>query len=283
MARQTTEALTLTELARVGFADLGVVRERLVEVADLGGPEPGPALALLSKTASPDAALAALLDLLRSAPAEIGTLLAHTGSTLRFLRVAGASTGLTEFFLRHPEELDVLLTSLRALPTKAELRADLLASVGAVDGFATLVDDGAWVALRVRYRRRLAEIAAFDLEQGDPVAGVDAIAESLADLAAAALDAALAVARSMSSGSVAAHGVFPIEQVRATRLAVIGMGKAGAGELNYVSDVDVIFVAGGDDGTPFAQRARTAPWCAPSNPTWPTTSAGRRVGSFRRC
>ena len=29
----------------------------------------------------------------------------------------------------------------------------------------------------------------------------------------------------------------------ATRLAVIGMGKAGARELNYVSDVDVIFVA----------------------------------------
>jgi glutamate-ammonia-ligase adenylyltransferase len=249
MARQTTEALTLTELARVGFADLGVVRERLAEVADLGGPEPGPALALLSKTASPDAALAALLDLLRSAPAEIGALLAQTDSALRFLRVAGASTGLTEFFLRHPEELGVLATSLSALPTKAELRADLLASVGAVDGFSTLVDDGAWVALRVRYRRRLAEIAAFDLEQVDPVAGVDAIAESLADLASAALDAALAVARSMSSGSVAAHGVFPIEQVRATRLAIIGMGKAGAGELNYVSDVDVIFVAGDDGGT----------------------------------
>ena len=28
------------------------------------------------------------------------------------------------------------------------------------------------------------------------------------------------------------------------RLAVIAMGKCGGGELNYVSDVDVIFVAG---------------------------------------
>ena len=33
------------------------------------------------------------------------------------------------------------------------------------------------------------------------------------------------------------------EEVDATRLAVIGMGKAGARELNYVSDVDVIYVA----------------------------------------
>jgi glutamate-ammonia-ligase adenylyltransferase len=38
---------------------------------------------------------------------------------------------------------------------------------------------------------------------------------------------------------------FPAEQVRATRFAIIGMGKAGAMELNYVSDVDVIFVAEG--------------------------------------
>ena len=38
----------------------------------------------------------------------------------------------------------------------------------------------------------------------------------------------------------------PRDEVAATRLAIIGMGKAGARELNYVSDVDVIFVAEGD-------------------------------------
>jgi [glutamine synthetase] adenylyltransferase / [glutamine synthetase]-adenylyl-L-tyrosine phosphorylase len=243
MAREPAETLTLTELARVGFAALGVVRERLTEAAELGAPAPGALLPLLTKTANPDAALAALLDLLRSAPDEITALLAHDESALRFLRVAGASTGLTEFFLRHPEELGVLATTRHSLPTKDEVRADLLDAVGAIDGFSTLVDDAAWVALRVRYRRRLAEIAAFDLEQVDPVSGVEAVAGRLADLAAATLDAALAVARSMTSGAVAARGVFPIEQVRATRLAIIGMGKAGASELNYVSDVDVIFVA----------------------------------------
>ncbi|TFD33265.1 bifunctional [glutamine synthetase] adenylyltransferase/[glutamine synthetase]-adenylyl-L-tyrosine phosphorylase [Cryobacterium cryoconiti] len=240
------EQLTLTELARVGFVELREVRIRLEEVVDLGGPEPGILLPLLAKTANPDAALAALVSLLRQAPRELRALLGQPDPTQRLLRVVGASSGLTEFFLRHPEELTVFAKRRTILPDLAELTADLLDSVGSRDGFATVIDDAGWVALRVRYRRRLAELAAFDLEQVDPVAGLDSVARTLADLAAAALEASLAVARSMTSGEVAGRGVFPVAEVRATRLAIIGMGKAGAGELNYVSDVDVIFVAEGD-------------------------------------
>ncbi|MGW2314583.1 bifunctional [glutamine synthetase] adenylyltransferase/[glutamine synthetase]-adenylyl-L-tyrosine phosphorylase, partial [Actinomadura luteofluorescens] len=57
------------------------------------------------------------------------------------------------------------------------------------------------------------------------------VAAELADLAAAALEAGLAIARAEVPGH------------EACRLAVIGMGKCGGRELNYVSDVDVIFVA----------------------------------------
>ena len=103
------------------------------------------------------------------------------------------------------------------------------------------------------------------------------------------------------------------------RLAVIAMGKCGGRELNYVSDVDVVFVAEPVDGrrraggagrrrpgsrpalmrvcsAPTAEgddlagrrracgpRAGTARSCAPSPRTSPTTSAGRRPGSSRRC
>ncbi|TFC52591.1 bifunctional [glutamine synthetase] adenylyltransferase/[glutamine synthetase]-adenylyl-L-tyrosine phosphorylase [Cryobacterium sp. TMT1-21] len=240
------EILTLTELARVGFVELSEVRLRLMEVGELGGPEPTVLLPLLTRTANPDAALGSLVELLRQSPDESHAILGHADSALRLVRVLGASSGLAEFFLRRPEELAVLARPLARLPGASELTADLLDSVGSHDGFATLVDDDGWVALRVRYRRRLAELAAFDLEQADPVAGLDGIARTLADLAAAALEASLAVARSMSSGLAPARGVFPADEVRATRLAIIGMGKAGAGELNYVSDVDVIFVAEGD-------------------------------------
>ena len=61
---------------------------------------------------------------------------------------------------------------------------------------------------------------------------VDEVGEELADIAAAVLEAALAVARAeLPSGATPA------------RLAVVAMGKCGGRELNYASDVDVIFVA----------------------------------------
>ena len=84
-------------------------------------------------------------------------------------------------------------------------------------------------APRPPYRRRLLHLAARDLTGA---VTVDETAAELADLAAAALEAALAIARSqLPAGSPPA------------RLAVIAMGKCGGHELNYASDVDVIFVA----------------------------------------
>src|SRR5690606_19350921 len=57
----------------------------------------------------------------------------------------------------------------------------------------------------------------------------------LSDLAGAAIEAALAASR---ADAVEQYG----EDALAVSLAVIGMGKCGARELNYISDVDVIFV-----------------------------------------
>ena len=61
----------------------------------------------------------------------------------------------------------------------------------------------------------------------------------LSDCADAALTAALAVA----FAEVCGDDPIPV------RLAVVAMGKCGARELNYVSDVDVIFVSDPADGT----------------------------------
>ncbi len=79
-------------------------------------------------------------------------------------------------------------------------------------------------------------IAAADLAavvENEPVLPYLEVGALLADLADAALTAALAVAVS----TVIPEGPCPID------LAVIAMGKCGARELNYVSDVDVVFVA----------------------------------------
>jgi len=139
--------------------------------------------------------------------------------------------------------------------TTHELRAELLRAVGADPDAAVPVaglgQDEATDALRVAYRRRLLGLAARDLAADNPLAIVPTVAAILADLAAAALEAALAVAR----GALAGHGA-------GCRIAVIGMGKCGGRELNYVSDVDVIYVVepveGGDEQTAIAEGTRLA-------------------------
>jgi glutamate-ammonia-ligase adenylyltransferase len=222
MTRTTT---TLTELARLGFVDLDAAGAGLSEV-------PADRVALFAQVADPDQALRLFRGLVESAPDAVAPLLADAAASLRLLRVLGASSGLGEFLAHHPEQLAVLLHPLRT-PSDAEtLQAAMLTAVAGIDG------EAGWNALRVAYRRELLALAAWDLEQPDGVLVVDRVAASLADLAAAALDAALALAQRASR--------FPAEEVAATRLAIIGMGKAGARELNYLSDVDVIFVGGAD-------------------------------------
>lgn len=221
----TRHQTTLTELARLGFAELGETNERLGE---LDAPDLVPYFA---GAADPDQALKLLVSLREAAPEQLSALLADERAAGRLIQVLGASSGLGAFFSRHPEQLDALAEPLAAPLSSAEYDVDLL------DAVAGLAGDAAWVALRVRYRRHLAQLTAWDLAQPDPLAAVSVVASALADLAGAALDASLAVARRDVK--------FPAEEIAATRLAIIGMGKAGARELNYVSDVDVIFVAEG--------------------------------------
>ncbi|MDO9396186.1 MAG: bifunctional [glutamine synthetase] adenylyltransferase/[glutamine synthetase]-adenylyl-L-tyrosine phosphorylase [Herbiconiux sp.] len=244
---------TLTDLARIGFAELGWAGAELPGVAALAQVELPELLLSFQQAADPDEALRSLLRLQQRAPQLLEQALYEPVLRTRVIRVLGASEGLTEFFARHPEELLVLRAEPLVLPSADEARRALLESVGAVDGFATITGEDAWSALRIRYRALLARVTCFDLEQPNPVAGLDQVARCLADLAAAALDAALAVARTQLTTKNNGLWNFPREQVQATRLAIIGMGKAGAGELNYVSDVDVIFVGeaaeAGDAGT----------------------------------
>lgn len=187
---------------------------------------------LFSHAADPDEALRRLIVLRERDEAAVDAVLADEESARRLVQLLGASEGLAVFLQRHPSELTVLTEPMEAPPTAASFRAGLLAAVEGRSG-----EDGA-NALRRAYRRELTRLAAWDLDHETPIEVVPLAAAALADLAGAALDAALAVARAGSR--------FPTEEVAATRLAIIGMGKAGARELNYLSDVDVIFVAAGE-------------------------------------
>lgn len=235
----------LTALARTGFSRLAEADAGLGELEQLTGAERADAMALAQRVADPDRALAALVQIARRDPTAIRAAAGDAGTWRALWDIVGASDGFAEFYLRHPDEIAHLAGAGLTVPDEQLMRVELLESVGEEDGFAADVSDAAWVALRVRYRRLLARIAAYDLGQDDPAAAIDVVSASLADLAGAALEASLSVARSRVAGTGPA--VFPRAQVAATRFAIIAMGKTGARELNYVSDVDVIFVGGTSD------------------------------------
>ena len=237
-------------LVRHGFQDV----EHSVAALDRLGDASDQLLHLIASTADPDQAvtyLADLADRVEDRQRLLDALVDDEGSCMRLLAVLGATTALGDHLLRHPEHwhdlTDPALGSTR--PAAFAVRGDLLRAVGAdplaAVPVATGEDAGCVDALRVAYRRLLLRLAARDLSHG---VGVDDVAAELSDLAAGTLDAALAIARARVGAS--ADGA---------RLGVIAMGKCGGHELNYVSDVDVIFVAEAAEGydEPAALRAAT--------------------------
>jgi [glutamine synthetase] adenylyltransferase / [glutamine synthetase]-adenylyl-L-tyrosine phosphorylase len=233
-------------LLRLGFEDSARARDELARLGDRAEP----LVALLARTADPDQALAGLSRLAeRADPALVGELADDEGTAMRLLSVLGASQALTDHLCRHPEQwrelADPLLGSTR--PAAYAVRSALLRAVGADPAHehptATLPESEATDALRVEYRRLLTRLAARDLAHH---LGVDDAAAELSDLAAGTLEAALAVAR----------GVVPDAQH--ARLAVLALGKCGGHELNYVSDVDVLYVFEPAEGVDEGRAARVA-------------------------
>jgi [glutamine synthetase] adenylyltransferase / [glutamine synthetase]-adenylyl-L-tyrosine phosphorylase len=255
----------------MGFADADRAERLLSEDLALD-PEGADTdlLASLAAAADPDLALTTLARMPLSGDL-LAALRADAGLRSRLTAVLGASAALGDHLARHPDDWQVLSgpDALRS-PGAAELRADLLMAVGAKPGDPEPVADPAGAqggdpatapvtALAAAYRRRLLHLAARDLTGA---VTVDETAAELADLAAAALEAALAIARSqLPPGSAPA------------RLAVIAMGKCGGRELNYASDVDVIFVA-----APAAPAAAAAP-PDPADPAVPGAPAGPGPGT----
>lgn len=244
--------LGLSELARFGFVDLSGTIGKLDELVKLVGDSGRSALATLGLAADPDQALNALLNLATAQQAKTKALLKKEDSARRLCALLGASSALTDFIMRQPQQLDVF-EKPQKLSSAEEVRHALTGSVSnlLVPGFdlATV-----WNALRIAYRRELLKIAVYDLNQPDVQAGQPAVAAALADVAAAAIEAGLLVARAELT-LTSEHGVFSESEVAETRLAVIAMGKCGARELNYISDVDVIYVAEPASPELDAQRA----------------------------
>ncbi|WP_108719760.1 bifunctional [glutamine synthetase] adenylyltransferase/[glutamine synthetase]-adenylyl-L-tyrosine phosphorylase [Miniimonas sp. S16] len=260
----TRQASTSTRLIRLGFREVRRAESLLADpvAAEVAGPDgEGDLLEAVGATADPDLALLALVRILEaSTPAQrahVREVLREAGEPAqRLLAVVGASAALGDTLAAHPD--DVALVTGETGPgilaeAAQDVRATLLRAVGAdPDAEVPVAGSAADVerptdAMRRAYRQQLLRIAASDLTRPDPLSTLPGVAAALADLAAAALEAALAVSRAEVADS------------ELVRLAVFGMGKTGGRELNYISDVDVIFVAEpvlGQDGEPVVAEDR---------------------------
>ncbi len=215
-------------LATLGFADTASTEQLLTGELklDIVGAD-APLVSALAAAADPDLAVAGLARLAHDREL-LDAMRADPGLRARLTAVLGVSPKLADHLWRHGGDWRLLAgEAADEPPADGELTADLLGAVS--PGSAARPEMSPADRLKIAYRRRLLRLAARDLTGAT---NLDEVMAELADLAAAALRAALAIAQAQ----------LPPEAPRC-RLAVIGMGKCGARELNYASDVDVIFVA----------------------------------------
>ncbi len=223
-------------LARIGFTDIDRASAFLMSPTYDALRDVPDGLEAFSQAADPDQGLLSFERLLAAA-AEQGTLdelvaavIANSDFRLQLALVLGASEALGEFLVRHPEQYRVLVDHdlMEHPPTPDVLREELTNAVSCSTRNGASWMDGA-TALRVAYRRRLLALAARDLSGHSSFSEVT---HELAHLADAVLAACLELA----------HCELP-PGAAPCRIAIISMGKCGGQELNYISDVDVIFVA----------------------------------------
>lgn len=230
-----------------------------------------PLLWALSGSGDPDVALNHLVRLYQALEEESSQarnemdqrLRSDEAFRVRLIALLGGSAAIGDHLVANPEQWVLLC---KDAPTREEMFAEMLASVEATpadlaiednpditnSASADLTTPGTYRAgimgpdaersLRWTYRTIMMRLAALDLagtyptdarRKGQPRVDFSTAARRLSDLADAALTAAL---------SVAVAGVYADKPVDA-RLSVMAMGKCGAQELNYISDVDVVFAA----------------------------------------
>ncbi|QJC21658.1 bifunctional [glutamine synthetase] adenylyltransferase/[glutamine synthetase]-adenylyl-L-tyrosine phosphorylase [Arcanobacterium buesumense] len=146
--------------------------------------------------------------------------------------ILGFSTALSDLLIVHPQ----LLTALGD-----QLDADHSLQIHLAND-----DERSHIAaLRLAYYQRLITIAAHDLTHEHPHALLPKISTLISDL----VDQTLQVGVNLAYRYVSdAHKID---------FAVIAMGKSGARELNYISDVDVIYIAQPrDPNTPDSEVTR---------------------------
>ena len=160
------------------------------------------------------------------------------------LTIFGSSQFLSDILVRHPQLFEWLLEPgvVRRPKGKEELRDEARQVVGAA---GTL--ERKWGALRRLKVQEILRIGLQDLVGRQPLAG---ITEELSNLADVILEAAYQVCQAELSQR---HGLPALADAsghtRTCPFVILGLGKLGGGELNFSSDIDLVFVYEGEGDT----------------------------------
>ena len=206
--------------------------ERLIEVA----------IAAVA-TPLPDMALNGFERISSTIPRDILLELCSSRAlTTQLMNICGSSPFLTNIICRDPSYLQRLFMDreITRKRSEAEMLATLRGRVPEGTGYGELFP----ILRRFKYSEML-RIAARDL---NGLANLEEVTGELASLAAATLQLAYETAR---AELVREHGT-PMQQgpdgpVRA-EFTIIGMGKLGGRELNFSSDIDLIYFYSSDKG-----------------------------------
>jgi glutamate-ammonia-ligase adenylyltransferase len=198
------------------------------ELLDRLGPE---LIDEIRSLADPDLALMNLASFISAVGARtsfLGLLEEHPATRRVLLRLFASSSHLSSLFIRHPEILDTLVRSdlARVRRTAVDLREDLAGLVRASEDFEARLD-----AIRSFRQQEFLRVAIADLAGDLDLEGVQV---ELTGLAETVLREAVQLARD----EVAKR--FPA--TADLKLCAIAMGRLGAGEMSYNSDLDLIFV-----------------------------------------
>ena len=243
-------AVTRADLSRMGYLRPDKAEAHVALLEQYGISLGENAAKMCSVGADPDQGLSALADLAKVA--DVAALDPREPAWVRMVALLCGSEALVRWLKLRPDDMEAVLGDPRRQSAEAIL-ADMLARVGS-DGFAAPAvsrDELRWA-----YRRHLMRIAARDLGSTvscmgsyfpsgtlDPAAILMDTCGELADLADATVEAALHIARSS------------VPDADKVRLGVVALGKTGAQELNYISDVDVLYVAEPAEGADIGHDA----------------------------
>ena len=228
-------------LVPIGFVDWQATHRRLNRIAQRSGDTPALAdllpylLTMLSETGNPDRVLVNLERFLQSS-LKMGDQLRWLSRNLRatsiLTRLFAGSQYLTEILLRNPEMVE-LLAEPRALvhPTAAPQIEPSAYPDERSDRGASPLD-----VLRRFQRLELLRIGVCDMLA---LFDLPLVTHQLSGLADGLIRSALALA----AGAALGESSRPLEG-----FVVLAMGKLGGFELNYSSDIDLLFLAeGGSD------------------------------------